>query len=214
MTVTPPASPKIYYIVHVDRLPSIVADGGLLCDSRVARLSRPGTTIGMTEIKRRRRANELRSHPDLHVGDCVPVYFCPRSIMLYVIHMANHRELAYRDGQESIVHLEADLRDTVAWADRKGRKWAFTLSNAGATYFEDRCDLASLDEIEWTAIQARDWRGRKEGKQAEFLVERSFLWTLVERIGVHNAGVRDAVEWVLKSASHAPPVAIQRSWYY
>lgn len=135
--------------------------------------------------------------------------------MLYVVHMANHRELAYRDGQEPIAHLEADLRDTVAWADRKGRKWAFTLSNAGSSHFEDRADLANLPEIDWDAVRTRNWSGeKKEGKQAEFLVERSFPWTLVERIGVHNAGVRDAVERILKSASHAPPVAIRRSWYY
>ena len=135
--------------------------------------------------------------------------------MLYVIHMANHPALAYRGGQKPIVHLEADLRDAVAWADRKGRKWAFTLSNAGSSHFEDRADLADLPDIDWDAVQARKWSGdKKEWKQAEFLVEGSFSWTLVERIGVHNAGIRDAVEQVLKSASHAPPVAIEKSWYY
>ena len=76
--------------------------------------------------------------------------------MLYVIHMANHRELAYRGGQGPIVHLEADLCETVAWADQQERKWAFTLSNAGSGYFEDRSDLAQLDEIDWEAVQARD----------------------------------------------------------
>ena len=95
----PPANPKIYHIVHGDRLPTIIADGQLLSDSRVARLSRPGTTIGMMEIKRRRQTNELKSRPGLRVGDCAPFYFCPRSIMLYVIHMANHPALAYRGGQ-------------------------------------------------------------------------------------------------------------------
>ena len=30
-----PVEPKIYHIVHLDRLPSIVADGGLLCDADV-----------------------------------------------------------------------------------------------------------------------------------------------------------------------------------
>ena len=152
MTVPIPAEPKIYHIVHVDRLSSIIADGWLWCDAEILRRSPPGTTIGMDGIKQR-RLNELTlaSHPDLHVGDCVPFYFCPRSIMLYLIYQANHSELDYRGGQDPIVHLEADLRQTVAWAEGKGRRWAFTLSNAGGRYFEDRSDLAQLDEIDWMA---------------------------------------------------------------
>ena len=30
------------------------------------------------------------------------------------------------------MHLEADLNEVVAWADASGRRWAFSLSNAGA----------------------------------------------------------------------------------
>ena len=161
-----PAEPKIYHIVHVDRLPSIIADGYLWCDGEIVRRSPPGSTIGMNHIKARRlKELTLASHQDLHVGHCVPFYFCPRSIMLYLIHQANHPELAYHGGQDPIVHLEADLRQTVAWAEERGLRWAFTLSNAGAYYFEDRCDLARLDEIDWNAVQARDWRQCKEGKQ-------------------------------------------------
>ncbi|MEO0854872.1 MAG: DarT ssDNA thymidine ADP-ribosyltransferase family protein [Cyanobacteria bacterium J06648_11] len=33
--MTVPAQPKIYHIVHVDRLPSIIADEHLWCDSTV-----------------------------------------------------------------------------------------------------------------------------------------------------------------------------------
>ena len=153
-----PASPKIYHIVHVDRLPSIVSDGFLWCDTAVKQLNRPGTTIGMTAIKQRRSKNRLHSRPDLRVGDCVPFYFCPRSVMLYLIHKRNHPDLTYRGGQRPIVHLESDLRETVTWADRNQQRWAFTLSNAGSRYFEDRCDLEQLDEIDWEAVKAGDWR--------------------------------------------------------
>ena len=82
-----PNAPKIYHIVHVDRLESIIADGFLWSDGEVQRRAPPGTTIGMSAIKER-RLNELflASHPLLTVGHCVPFYFCPRSIMLYLIH--------------------------------------------------------------------------------------------------------------------------------
>ncbi|MDX9859279.1 MAG: DUF4433 domain-containing protein [Rhodospirillales bacterium] len=217
----PPASPKIYHIVHVDRLASILASGGLLCDAEIVQANAAGTTIGMSGIKQR-RLNELRltSHPNLHVGACVPFYFCPRSVMLYLIHQANHLELSYRGGQGPIVHLEADLRQSVAWADENGLRWAFTLSNAGAYYFEDRCDLAQLHEIDWDAVQANRWAGNgvsrsvKEGKQAEFLIEGFFPWGLVERIGVHSQVVAQQVYAALNAAPHRPRVEIRREWYY
>ena len=209
-----PASPKIYHIVHVDRLPSIVSDGFLWSDATVTQLNRPGTTIGIDGIKQRRLSNTLRSHSGLHVGDCVPFYFCPRSIMLYVIHMGNNLDLPYRGGQRLIVHLEADLRKTVAWADRNGRRWAFTLTNAGSKYFEDRCNLEQLDEIDWKAVRARDWRHCTDEKQAEFLIEKSFPWKLVRRVGVCSQRAYDRACDAVKAASHRPRIEVVPKWYY
>lgn len=213
--MTVPPQPKLYHIVHVDRLPSIVADGGLWCDAEILRRAPSGTTIGMNAIKQR-RLNELTltSYPDLYVGDCVPFYFCPRSIMLYLIYQANHPELVYRDGQGPILHLECDLHATVAWAGQQGCRWAFTLSNAGAYYFEDRADLAQLNEIDWEAVQAKYWQSSKEGKQAEFLVENRFPWHLVERIGVHSRAVYQQAVNALPPGGHRPTVEIKFDWYY
>lgn len=212
---TPPARPKLYHIVHVDRLPSIVADGCLWCDAEVQRRAPAGTAIGMTAIKQRRLAElTLASHPDLHVGDCVPFYFCPRSVMLYLIYQGNHPELGYRGGQGPIVHLEADLSRVVDWADRQGRRWAFTLSNAGSRFFEDRADLARLHEIDWDAVQARDWRHCKEGKQAELLVEHSLPWGLIERIGVCSRAIFQQATHALPANGHRPAVEIRTDWYY
>lgn len=218
--MTLPAQPKIYHIVHVDRLPSILADGFLWCDAEIVKRVPPGTTIGMNGIKQRRLGLPLTSHPGLRVGDCVPFYFCPRSIMLYLIYQANHVDLIYRGGQDPIVHLQADLYKVVDWAEQNRQRWAFTLSNAGASYFEDRCDLRQLNEINWQAVQAAQWSGNgiatsiKEGKQAEFLLENSFPWHLVERVGVCSRPVYQQVTKVLPAGSHQPKVEIKRDWYY
>ncbi|EZQ20226.1 MAG: hypothetical protein CME81_08015 [Halomonas sp.] len=216
-----PEVPKLYHIVHFDRLPSILNSQGLLCDAVMAAHDGLGTTIGMGSIKRRRLEElTLESHPGLYVGECVPFYFCPRSIMLYLLYQANHPELTYRGGQESIVHLQADLHATIEWATQQQRRWAFTLSNAGAYYFEDRADIAQLDEINWNAVQAHRWSGNgiarsiKEGKQAEFLVEQDFPWHLVERIGVRSRRMHQAVMDCLPANIHRPPVEIMRDWYY
>lgn len=122
--------------------------------------------------------------------------------------------MTYRGGQEPILHLEADLHAVVRWAQQQGLHWAFTLSNAGAYYFEDRCDLGQLGEINWAAVEARDWRASKEGKQAEFLLERVFPWHLVERIGVKSMQTYRLAMSALPTSGHRPPVEVRPEWYY
>ena len=215
MTTPVPDQPKIYHIVHEDRLPSIIKDGRIWCDAKMVQRTGTGTSIGMSSIKRRRLLSTLTSYPDLRVGDCAPFYFCPRSVMLYVIYKQNHLDLDYRGGQGPIVHLEADLHQVVAWADARKRRWAFTSSNAGSNYFEDYSDLHQLNKLDWDAIQANIWVGQKEeGKQAEFLIRQSFPWDLVSRIGAHSAGIRDKVLDKIQVAGHQPPVEIKPDWYY
>jgi hypothetical protein len=70
------------------------------------------------------------------------------------------------------VHLEADLHTVVQWTESNNRRWAFSKSNAGAYYTRFFKNLAQLDEINWEAVAARDFRPAdiKEGKQAEFLL--------------------------------------------
>ena len=207
-------NPKIYHIVHVSRLASIIKDGGLLCDAMVNQNGKPGEVIGMSSIKERRLSSSLSSYPDLCVGDCVPFYFCPRSVMLYVIDKANHEELSYKDGQVPILHLEADLHQVVRWANANDRRWVFTSSNAGSYYFDDYSNLADLDEIDWDAVRATNWRMCKEEKQAEFLIEESLPWELISRIGVVRRSVYDRVQRILRRASHQPSLEIMQDWYY
>ena len=185
--MTLPARPKLYHIAHVDCLPSIVADACLWCDAEVSRRAPAGTMIGISSIKQRRLSElTLSSHPGLHVGDCVPFYFCARSVMLYLIYQGNHPELAYRGGQGPIIHFEADLGAVVDWADRQGRHWAFTLSNAGSRFFEDRCELAQLssriaanlpNSARSTGMPCR----RATGGSARKGSRRSFYWSTVYR---------------------------------
>ncbi len=69
-----PQNPKIYHIVHIDKLSSIINSGAFLSDSEViAKGGLGGTTIGMNSIKQRRLTElTLSTYPDLFVGECVP----------------------------------------------------------------------------------------------------------------------------------------------
>ncbi len=212
----PPDRPKIYHIIHADRLHSVTSDGSLFCDSVIVGRALAGTTIGMGAIKARRLTLPVDCHPGDHVGDYVPFYFCPRSVMLFLIHRANHPELAYRGGQGPIVHLESDLYTAIDWANANGRRWAFSLSNAGAAYAPFRKRVDQLDEVNWPAVAARNFSRAdvKEGKQAEFLMHHAFPWPLVERIGAFS---REAAQLAANSthgAPHRPRVEIRPDWYY
>lgn len=212
-----PVQPKIFHITHVDNLAAIVREGVLLSDATMFSRGGPRVTIGMSAIKKRRLEEiTVSCHSDTLVGDYVPFYFCPRSVMLYLLFQGNHQDLTYRGGQETIVHLEADLQEVVAWADGQDRRWAFSLSNAGARYVQFRDTLDYLDEINWAAVAETDFRSSdiKEGKQAEFLVHKSFPWKLVRRVGVISAEMKGRAEASLAQATHRPSVEILSNWYY
>jgi hypothetical protein len=216
MTTPVPAQPSVYHITHIDNLAAIVAASCLFSDAVMVAGRIGATSIGMFSIKERRLRLPVPCHPGDFVGEYVPFYFCPRSVMLFVISRRNNADLAYQGGQETIVHLVADMHEVIAWADACGRRWAFSKSNAGAYYTGFFASPADLHEVDWAAVRSTDFRdaATRDGKQAEFLVHESFPWELVSSIGVHSAAMKARVEAVIAQASHRPSVVIQRGWYY
>jgi uncharacterized protein CbrC (UPF0167 family) len=136
--------------------------------------------------------------------------------MLFLLHMGNHPDLIYKGGQQPIVHLQADLLESVSWADNRGIRWAFSDRNAATRYAAFYKDLNALKNLDWDAVNATDFRDPavKDGKQAEFLMYLSFPCTLIGKIGVYNESVSDRVQEILGMAAHIPQVSIERKWYF
>lgn len=212
-----PVHPKIYHITHMRNLPQIVEAGRLWSDAKRLELGLNCDVVGMSHIKRRRLQEiEVGCHTGTRVGDYVPFYFCPRSIMLYILHRGNHPDLNYTEGQRPIVHLRADLHAVVEWAETKQRRWAFSDRNAGSRVVEFLSDMTMLDRLNWAAIVTNSWSEPtiKEGKQAEFLVHKSFPWHLVERVGVCDESIAKEVRPMIAAAEHKPALAVEAGWYY
>jgi hypothetical protein len=212
-----PPQPKIYHITHGRNLARIVADDCLWSDAEITARGGPEAAIGLSDIKKRRlEVLDVDCHPGTKVGQFVPFYFCPRSVMLYILHMGNLPGLTYTDGQRPILHLEADLQEVVAWAESQSRPWAFTDTNAGSFYFESFRDLAQLDRLNWEHIASPDFRDPlvKEAKQAEFLVFESLPWTLVRTIGVISEPIAERVREILSKGDDRPDVKVRTEWYY
>ena len=206
----------IYHITHVDNLSGIIQDGCLWSDAQRIAKGLANANIGMNKIKERRLRLPVDCHPCTTVGQYVPFYFCPRSVMLYLLYMGNHPDLTYHGGQGPIVHLAAKLKDVVGWANNNDVKWTFTATNAGAGYTIFYNDLSNFNEINWRAVNATVFRNPeiKEGKQAEFLIFDSLPWELVAGIGVQNSKIFDKVKDILNSARHRPTVRGKKDWYY
>lgn len=212
-----PGGRKILHITHPKNLSQIVRSGVLWSDARRIELGLACRVVGMSNIKRRRLEElDVHCHPGTRVGEYVPFYFCPRSIMLFILYKANHPELEYTGGQGPILHLQADLGASIGWADRNSIRWAFSDRNAGERVAEFYKKTSQLGKVNWEAVDATDFRSPevKEGKQAEFLMYESFPWTLVEKIGTLEEKVAKRVRAVIGRASHVPEIVVESGWYF
>ena len=212
---------KVYHIIHVDRLDSIFSDGFLFCDAETMQRQSAGTIIGMTKLKERRLNKNLASFKNLTVGQCVPFYFCPRSVMLYVINCRNNPDLQYSNGQDDIIHLEFNLQEILDWAKNNNLRACFTTSNASSSYFDDYSDFSKIIEtLDWVAINALQWSGpgikkhTKENKQAEFLIENKLPISLINTIGVYNLQNYNKVNTLLSRYNISSNVILKKEWYY
>jgi hypothetical protein len=112
--------------------------------------------------------------------------------------------------QRTIVHLVSNVGAAVGL----GQDWAVSDGNAGAFHTSFDADLRALEDLNWPAIRARDWRGKTHEKSAEFLVADFYPWNCVQEIGCHNDKVAQQVKALIQNHSHQPSVDVQPAWYY
>jgi hypothetical protein len=202
----------IFHITHLENLATIIEDGCLWSDRRMLERE-PTVTIGFGHIKQRRLDIAVGCHSGTKVGDYVPFYFCPRSVMLFVI-FRRHHELQYRGGQREIVHLVSTVEAAIAAGDGP---WAYSDGNAGTYYTNFYNDLEHMNDVlDWRAINAMDWRDPaiKEKKQAEFLVHDHFPWECFEEVGVIDEDIGKRVAELLAGSAHQLAIRAHRDWYY
>ncbi len=203
----------IYHITHLNNLAGIIHAGHLLSDCRV-RSEGTNQVIGFDHIKNRRMEIEVQCHPGTMLGDYVPFYFCPRSVMLYVIE-CRHDELQYKGGQREIVHLVSSIEAAIIAAGE--RPWAYSDGNAAAAYSRCYADLSGIDDkVDWTAVNAKYWSepAVKSNKQAEFLVHDHCSWSVFDEIGVFDEKLAAKVQEILQIATHRPVINVRKNWYY
>lgn len=211
-----PENPKIYHITHIDNLGGIVHDGVIWSDAKRIEREKDCAIVGISGIKQDRLHVPVKCHLGTMVGQYVPFNFCPRSVMLYILHRGNHPDITYHGGQGPMIHIQADLEAVIQWAEINHIRWAFTNANARAGYASFFKKTEYLGKINWAAVEATDFRNAeiKDGKQAEFLVYESFPWSLVEKIGVIDENRAEQVGRIIGNSTHQPLVSVEGAWYY
>ncbi|MBO6085228.1 MAG: DUF4433 domain-containing protein [Acetobacter sp.] len=211
-----PNQQKIYHIVHVNNLKSISDDCFIFSYSEIQNRQSFVSIIGIEDIKQRRLSLPVLCNPDTYVGEYVPFNFCPRSVMLYIIHKGNTPNLTYKDGQDPIIHLQADLHTVLQWAEKNSIQWAFSSLNAGTRYAQFYNEIQDFEALNWEAIETTDFRDQtiKYAKQAEFLIYHAFPFELVEKIGVYSEEIAKQVNAIIKPMNSCPKVEICKAWYF
>lgn len=162
---------QLFHITTLEHLPSIVADGRLLCDVALDGRGTANPSIGHSHMKEKRRRIDVPVPPRGVVGDYIPFYLAPRSPMLYANHMG---AVAGRQaGQAGIVYLVTaiervrHLTGVVLTSKHPERRPQFT---------QDTTMLDDPEFIDWDVMFDPDFRpredytDRKDRRQAEVLV--------------------------------------------
>lgn len=170
----------------------------------------------MSRIKQRRLEEiVVPPHPGTHVGDYVPFDFCPRSVMLYVIHRGNDADLSYRGGQWPVLRALGGRDAGHRLGRGRGRPWALS-SDPGNRLAEFSARRQDLDRLDRTAIESLDFRDRavKEAKQAEFLIHDRLPFEFIDKIGAATDTVRGQALEILAASGYEPNVETTPTWYY
>jgi hypothetical protein len=212
----PTTDRRLFRIVHIDNLPTLLQRGGLHAPNSTPDDGLPYRTIHNTTVQASRSARSVPCGPRGTIHDYVPFYFGPLSVMLLNLHTG--RVEGYNEGQSSIIYLVS----TIARVDAAGRPWVFSDGHGLAALTSWYDDPAMLGEVDWALVGERYWadnpqdNDRKRRKQAEFLVWEHLPWSAVEGIAVLNAAAKAQAEAAL--AAHPlgtnTKVLVKPDWYY
>jgi ssDNA thymidine ADP-ribosyltransferase DarT-like protein len=214
--------PLIHHMTHIEHLPRIIAEGGLVCDAEAARRNLCSKSIAYSGIKERRAATPVQNLRGEKIAaggmlsDYVPFYFSNRSPMLGAI---------YKRAIDDPTVLQRDVIYLVSSAEAVSKTdltWCFTDGHGieGLTEFYD--DFNDLPKVDWDAVRTWRWGGKwlakdpdvKRRKQAEFLVHGRFPWELIERFAVIDKKAMADVVRLLDQAGRKAHVTVEPKWYY
>jgi hypothetical protein len=201
----------IFRIIHRDNVPWILEYGLHAPKGRV--LDPNFRNIGNLDLIGKREHRRVNVGPDGTLGDYVPFYFTPFSIMMFNIHTGyNVRQVP----NEEIVILVSSLHRVA----ELGVPFVFTDQHAYPLMARYFTDLKDLDKVDWDLLNRKDFKhdpddpGKKERYQAEALVWKHLPVEALIGICSYASGVDEGIQTELAKCNLKMQTTVQRNWYF
>ena len=206
-----PRPTPILHFTRVEHLATII-ESGLLADAG-AQQGPLVIEIGDRGIKDRRRSRVVPCGPGGVVSNYVPIYFAPRSPMMYAINGGNVPE--YTEGCGRIVYLISSIEKVL----QAGLDLVLSDRNAATAVASFSADLAEFDVlVDWPLMKERMWNNtleqpdRKERRMAEALVYERLPAECILGVVAPTAAVATEARAMLGSLD--VPVVVRPDWYF
>ena len=202
-----------YRITHIENLDCIL-DSGLVTKHHTRANSRY-IHIGNPEVIGVRSDMPVRIIGYGVIGDYVPFYFTPRSIMLYNIITGYRHPVVPKRKPEEILVIRCEIKELTRLP-----YFFFTDGQGNDMVTRHFNDLAYLEEIDWRSIQQSDFQktdgdfDRSRRYQAEFLVRNEVPVSSVESLNVYNEQAARYVKQVLTGKNINLAINIQPQYFF
>ena len=203
-----PEKARIFRIAHIDNVEMILR-GGMKC--RNSGSAENYRQIGNPELIDRRLLREVPCEPGGTLGDYVPFYFTPFSPMLYNIRTG----YGLRQRQNHVIVIFVSSLHKLVENDVP---FVFTDRHACLAYAQFTSDMKRLNEIDWQALQYRDFKRsdpmRFERYQAEALVYNEVPVEALLGVATYNDAVKQRVIDLAEAHGVDIKVITKSGWYF
>jgi hypothetical protein len=203
---------RIFRITHVRNV-AWMLDHGLVC--RSSKLADPNfITIGIPDLIERRKTHPVPIAPGGTLGDYVPFYFTPASVML----------LNIKTGRNGVVQRPnsdiAILVSSLPKLQEAGVSFVFTNGHAYMQETDYFNNIRDLDKIDWGLLQRRDFRrdpddpGKVGRYQAEALAYQHVPASALLGIACYDSVAQATLEAEVQRRGLRLQVATRPQFYF
>lgn len=202
-----------YRITHIQNLPLILQNG--IVGKNHAAASKTFIEIGNPEIIDVRSTTTVNIKGYGMIGDYVPFYFTPKSIMLFNIITGYQAPVVPKQNKEDILVIRCLVQKLVGLP-----QWFFTDGQANKSFTKHFNNLADYNKIDWVSIQNSNFKNdaddpdRSRKYQAEFLVHSAVPVACIESLNVYNKTAKNYVVEQLKQNNINLAVNIQPQYFF
>lgn len=204
----------LYHITDIGNIPSMIEQGGLLCDNEIVHRRIKIHSAAYEEIKERRRHWLVEVCNGGTLADYVPMFFASRPPMLNVLRSG--RVPAFTKQEDEIVHLVSSVEVIV----KNDLRFCFTDGHAAMYPTSYYTRLEDLSHVDWEVMSVRFWAStdddpsRQQRREAEFLIWKFLPWRCILKIGCKTASVAMRLNDILKGQTQRPKINTEKYWYY